>query len=46
MALECGFTSVIGAATGDALDAQLKAAIADGVVEGPRILASGLPIGI
>ena len=41
MALERGFTSVIGAATGDALDAQLKAAIADGVVEGPRIMASG-----
>jgi len=41
MALERGFTSVIGAATGDALDAQLKAAIADGVTEGPRIMASG-----
>lgn len=41
MALERGFTSVIGAATGDALDAQLKAAIADDVVEGPRIMASG-----
>jgi imidazolonepropionase-like amidohydrolase len=41
LALGRGFTSVIGAATGDALDAQLKAAIADGVVEGPRILAAG-----
>ncbi len=41
MALERGFTSVIGAATGDALDAQLKAAISDGVLEGPRIMASG-----
>jgi imidazolonepropionase-like amidohydrolase len=41
LALARGFTSVIGAATGDALDAQLKAAIADGVVEGPRILAAG-----
>jgi imidazolonepropionase-like amidohydrolase len=41
LALGRGFTSVIGAATGDALDAQLKAAIADGVVEGPRMLAAG-----
>ncbi len=41
MALDNGFTSVIGAATGDALDAQLKAAIADGVLIGPRIMASG-----
>jgi imidazolonepropionase-like amidohydrolase len=41
MALERGFTSVIGAAVGDAIDAQLKAAIADGVLEGPRIMASG-----
>jgi imidazolonepropionase-like amidohydrolase len=41
MALERGFTSVIGAATSDAIDAQLKAAIADGVLEGPRIMASG-----
>jgi imidazolonepropionase-like amidohydrolase len=41
MALERGFTSVIGAATGDALDAQLKQAIADGILEGPRIMACG-----
>lgn len=41
MALDRGFTSVIGAATSDALDAQLKAAIEDGVLEGPRIMASG-----
>jgi len=41
LALDHGFTSVIGAATGDALDAQLKMAIADGVVPGPRIMASG-----
>ncbi len=41
LALDCGFTSVIGAATGDALDAQLKMAIADGIVQGPRIFASG-----
>jgi imidazolonepropionase-like amidohydrolase len=41
LALDHGFTSVIGAATSDALDAQLKQAIADGVLEGPRIMASG-----
>jgi imidazolonepropionase-like amidohydrolase len=41
LALDCGYTSVIGAAVGDSLDAQLKMAIADGVVEGPRIFASG-----
>lgn len=41
MALDRGFTSVIGAATGDALDAQLKMAIADGVLEGPRIVPCG-----
>lgn len=41
LALDRGFTSVIGAATGDALDAQLKMAIADGVLEGPRITACG-----
>ncbi|MDG2333894.1 MAG: amidohydrolase family protein [Myxococcota bacterium] len=41
LALDHGFTSVIGAATGDALDAQLKMAIDDGIVPGPRIMASG-----
>lgn len=41
LALEHGFTSVIGAATGDALDAQLKMAITDGVVSGPRIVPCG-----
>ena len=41
LALDHGFTSVIGAATSDALDAQLKLAIRDGVVEGPRIMACG-----
>jgi imidazolonepropionase-like amidohydrolase len=41
LALDRGFTSVIGAATSDALDAQLAQAIADGVLEGPRIMASG-----
>ncbi len=41
LALSRGFTSVIGAATGDALDAQLRQAIDDGVVEGPRIMPCG-----
>lgn len=41
LALQCGYTSLIGAAVGDALDAQLKSAIEDGVVEGPRIMACG-----
>src|SRR6185436_8086792 len=41
MALDRGFTSLIGAAVGDAIDAQLKAAVEDGVVEGPRIVPCG-----
>lgn len=41
LALDLGFTSVIGAAVGDAIDAQLKMAIEDGVLLGPRIMASG-----
>ncbi len=41
LALDLGYTSVVGAAVGDALDAQLKMAITDGVVPGPRIFASG-----
>lgn len=41
MALDRGFTSVIGAATSDALDAQLNDAINDGVLIGPRIMACG-----
>lgn len=41
LAMSMGFTSVIGAATGECLDAQLKRAINDGIVEGPRITACG-----
>lgn len=41
LAQSYGFTSLIGAAVGDALDAQLKWAIADGVVSGPRIMSCG-----
>ncbi len=40
LALHCGITGIVsaGANAGD-IDAQLKLAIADGVIEGPRILA-------
>jgi imidazolonepropionase-like amidohydrolase len=38
LALECGFTGVVGAGGGDDLDAQLDLAIRDGLVTGPRIL--------
>jgi imidazolonepropionase-like amidohydrolase len=38
LALECGFTGVVGAGGGDDLDAQLDLAIRDGLVPGPRIL--------
>lgn len=41
LALSYGYTTLIGAAVGDALDAQLKWAIEDGVVEGPRIVPCG-----
>jgi imidazolonepropionase-like amidohydrolase len=40
-AMSQGYTSVIGAATGECLDAQLKRAINDNIVEGPRIMACG-----
>jgi imidazolonepropionase-like amidohydrolase len=38
LALECGFTGVVGAGCGDDLDAQLDLAIQDGLVPGPRIM--------
>jgi imidazolonepropionase-like amidohydrolase len=41
LALDHGFTSLIGAATSDAIDAQLDSAIQDGVLMGPRIVACG-----
>ena len=41
LALQLGYTNLIGAAVGDALDAQLKWAIEDGVLEGPRMMACG-----
>lgn len=38
-ALMAGFTSIVGAGGGDDIDVQLKMAIEDGVIEGPRIMA-------
>ncbi len=38
-ALQCGFTGVVSAGGPHDIDAQLKMAIEDGVIEGPRILA-------
>lgn len=41
LALSYGYTSLIGAAVGDALDAQLKQGFEDGLFEGPRMMACG-----
>lgn len=38
-ALECGFTGVIGAGSPNGIDACMKAAIAEGTIAGPRIMA-------
>jgi imidazolonepropionase-like amidohydrolase len=38
-ALDCGFTSVIGAAAPHCIDASMKLAIAEGAIVGPRIMA-------
>lgn len=43
--LESGFTGYVGAACGHDIDAQLKMAIADGIVPGPRIRACSAHIG-
>ena len=45
LALDCGFTSLIGAGGGDDLDAQLALAIEDGLVEGPRITPASRNLG-
>jgi imidazolonepropionase-like amidohydrolase len=45
LALECGFTGVVGAGGGDDLDAQLELAIADGLVPGPRIVPASRNLG-
>ena len=43
--LESGFTGFVGAACGHDIDAQLKLAIAEGVIPGPRIRACSPHIG-
>lgn len=43
--LESGFTGYIGASCSNDIDAQLKIAIAEGIVEGPRIRACSPHIG-
>lgn len=43
--LESGFTGYVGAACGHDIDAQLKIAIAEGIIEGPRIRACSAHIG-
>ncbi|MCB2073317.1 MAG: amidohydrolase family protein [Novosphingobium sp.] len=43
--LESGFTGYIGAACGHDIDAQLKIAIAEGIIQGPRIRACSAHIG-
>lgn len=43
--LESGFTGYLGAACAHDIDAQLKMAIADGIIPGPRIRACGHHIG-
>jgi imidazolonepropionase-like amidohydrolase len=43
--LESGFTGYVGAACSNDIDAQLKMAIAEDIIPGPRILACGHHIG-
>jgi imidazolonepropionase-like amidohydrolase len=43
--LESGFTGYVGAACGHDIDAQLKMAIAEGIIPGPRIRACSAHIG-
>jgi imidazolonepropionase-like amidohydrolase len=44
-ALECGFTSVVGAGGGDDIDAQLALAIAQRIVPGPRLVPCSRNLG-
>ncbi len=39
LALDCGFTGIIGAGSPNGIDAGLKAAIAEGTIIGPRMVA-------
>lgn len=45
LALDCGFTSVVGAGGGDDVDAQLALGIAQGLVAGPRIVPCSRNLG-
>jgi imidazolonepropionase-like amidohydrolase len=45
LALECGFTGVIGAGSPNGIDASLKVAIAEGTIPGPRIMAGSRDVG-
>jgi len=45
LALDCGFTGVIGAGSPYNIDAAMKQAIAEGTLAGPRIVASSHNIG-
>jgi imidazolonepropionase-like amidohydrolase len=45
LALECGFTSVVGAGGGDDIDAQLALGIAQGLTPGPRIVPCSRNLG-
>jgi imidazolonepropionase-like amidohydrolase len=45
LALECGFTSVVGAGGGDDIDAQLATGIALGLTPGPRIVPCSRNLG-
>jgi len=40
-ALECGFTGAVGAGCSNDIDASMKRAIDDGLIPGPRFVASG-----
>jgi imidazolonepropionase-like amidohydrolase len=45
LALDCGFTSVVGAGGGDDIDAQLALGIAQGLTHGPRIVPGSRNLG-
>jgi imidazolonepropionase-like amidohydrolase len=45
LALDCGFTSVVGAGGGDDIDAQLALGIAQGLNSGPRIVPCSRNLG-
>lgn len=45
LALECGFTAVISAGAPHGIDAAMKAAIEEGTMVGPRIMACGRDVG-